>query len=298
MDELDGLQVPGAQRLDYSAYLRVQSLLELQEPRAEPREHDEMLFIIIHQVYELWLKQILHEIDGGALHLEAKRPMAFLRTLERIQSILEVLVNQVRILETMTPTDFNRFREVLNPASGFQSLQFRLVEFRLGKKDDRYLKFFAHNPEAVATLVAAAQSPSLYDIFLDYLEGWRTRPFDRAERLARNRGSPDPQAGITSDLLQIYRHPEEAYDLYMVCEALIGIDEGFYLWRQRHVAMVERMIGGRGGTGGSSGAAYLRRTTDHRFFPELWDVRNHLGATAGVVGYGQRTVENVRPKAG
>jgi len=274
--QAEALIQPAAQAVTYGSYLKVHELLALQQPLTMPRQHDEMLFIMIHQVYELWFKQILHEVGKATDAVETGQLMGFGRIANRINKIQAVLTSQVDILETMTPVDFNAFRDQLNPASGFQSFQFRVLEFRLGAKDPNYQRFHLHDPLARAALGEALAQPSLYDVFL---------------RLLKRRGFAIPLAVTDRDLtlpyvastevlaaiVQIYREPERYYDLYSTLESLMDLDEGLLLWRQRHVVMVQRMIGNRMGTGGSSGVKYLTMTLAKRFFPEIWDARNGLG---------------------
>jgi tryptophan 2,3-dioxygenase len=269
---------PEAKSVTYGSYLKVNELLDLQKPLSSPPEQDELLFIQIHQVYELWFKQILHEVAFAEKSLDEDKVMAFIRTMRRIATIQSVLTHQVDILETMTPVDFNRFREFLNPASGFQSYQFRELEFRLGAKEAAYLKFHKHDPLASGRLDAAIASPTLYDRFLRHVA---RRGFAVPEAvIQRDVTQPHVSSPEVRDvLLSIYRHADKHYDLYLALEALIDLDEGILLWRQRHVAMVERMIGSRKGTGGSSGVKYLSKTLEKRFFPEIWETRDWLGAS-------------------
>lgn len=276
----EGLIKPDKDTLTYDRYLKVPEILRAQVPLADPEQHDEMLFIIIHQVYELWFKQILHEIKGGAASLRADEVMRFVRTMNRIHTIQTVLTQQIDILETMTPNDFNLFRDRLNPASGFQSHQFRIVEFLLGAKDHAYLKFFKARPEAHQLLEEALGQPTVYDLFLALL----SRRGFAVPQAVLNRDVSKPHEfseDIVSSMAQIYRDPKANYDLYMALESLIDVDEQFRLWRFRHVSMVERMIGGRRGTGGSAGAKYLSSTLEKRFFPEVWAVRDQLGEGSG-----------------
>lgn len=269
---------PAGDALTYDRYLRVDELLALQVPQSSPAEHDEMLFIIIHQVYELWFKQILHEIEKCERALNADSLTEFLRTLKRVNAIQKILVDQVSILETMTPTEFNRFRNRLNPASGFQSHQFRIVEFRIGLKDPGYLKFFRATPEHMNQLRAAMERPSIYELFLRLLA---RRGYAIPEKVLGRDPSVawEPDEQVKDALLSIYRDPDAHLDMYHAVEALMDLDEGFMLWRYRHVAMVERMIGFKRGTGGSSGVEYLTRTLSKRFFPELWQLRSDLGSS-------------------
>ena len=271
---------PEAATLTYDRYLKIEELIALQNPISTPKQHDEHLFIIIHQVYELWFKQLLMETEDAHTALKKSELMRFLRATGRIKRIQEVLVSQVSILETMTPNDFNLFRENINPASGFQSFQFRELEFRLGSKNKAYLNFFREEAFALKRLENALTTPSLYDVWLEYLA--RSGKPVPLEILNRNVGEPYvSNDSVTEIYADIYRRPAEQYDLYLCLEAFMDMDENLLLWRYRHLAMVERMIGHRRGTGGSSGAAYLQSTLVKRFFPEIWDVRNLLGKKTG-----------------
>ena len=272
----ESLIQPGERSITYASYLQVNELLKLQTPLTVPSQHDEMLFIIIHQVYELWFKQILHEVKKAIVAVASDQLLVVSRTVARIKSIQTILTSQVDILETMTPVDFNSFRDRLNPASGFQSYQFRELEFRLGCKESNYLKFHAHDPEATRILQDALREPSLYDHFIRLLA---RRGFTIPESvLKRDVATPyQPSEAVLAAAVKIYREADRHYDLYSALESLMDLDEGLLLWRQRHVAMVERMIGSRRGTGGSSGVKYLSMTLSKRFFPEIWDARNWLG---------------------
>lgn len=266
---------PEQHQVTYGSYLKVTDLLRLQQELSEPAEHDEMLFIVIHQVYELWFKQILHEVNLAEKALQAGELIPFVRTAKRINTIQQTLTQQVDILETMTPVDFNLFRQRLNPASGFQSYQFRLLEFRLGSRERSYLKFYRNEPDSVALLTRALEEPSLYDHFLHMMA--KKGLAIPQEVLERDVSQPYEQnVGVRDAILKIYRQSRDYYDLYLALETLMDMDQGIVLWRYRHVAMVERMIGGLQGTGGSSGAQYLKTTLSKRFFPELWDSRNYL----------------------
>jgi tryptophan 2,3-dioxygenase len=250
-------------RLSYSSYLKVDELLGLQHPLSHPEHHDEMLFIIIHQVYELWFKQLLHELDAVALALERDDLLRVSKCFRRVHTIQRLIESQIEVLETMTPHEFNQFRDNLNPASGFQSVQFREMEFLCGVRRTDTLAHIELNASERARLDARLANPSLYD---------RVKAV-----LVRRSFAIEPSATLIESLRQIYVYNERWYDLYMLMEELIEFDERFLLWRGRHVRMVERMIGQRIGTGGSSGAQYLQGTLVHRFFPELWEVRTHLG---------------------
>ena len=263
-------------RLTYGGYLKVPELLRLQQLESQPPQHDETLFIIIHQVYELWFKQMLHEIDTLIPALIAGQVLFAHRLVRRCIEIERVLVAQIRVLETMTPMDFLTFRDRLMPASGFQSVQFREVEFTCGLKDERYLKFFPLASDEEQRLRRRLQQPSLPDAL---------------DALLRLRGlgsytsqAPDAPQQRVQALLRLYEQAEQHYDMYLLAESLIEFVELFILWRLHHVKMVERMIGSKMGTGGSSGAAYLRSTTDKPFFPALWEVRSlfsQAGASYG-----------------
>ncbi len=279
MPELDkdGLIKPDRQTLTYEKYLHIDGLLNLQHTLSEPEEHDETLFIIIHQVYELWFKQILHEMTLCCRELEKGHLMRVMHAIKRIQTIQKILVQQIDVLETMPPDDFNRFRGHLNPASGFQSSQFREVEFRMGLKDASYLGFHKHNQESQKRLQQALAAPSLYDYFLRMLS--RKGYAIPKEILGRDVATPHtPHEKLTDVFLEIYRHPYENSEIYVLLESLMDLDENFILWRYRHMAMVERMIGNVRGTGGSSGAHYLGTTLRKQAFPEIWNVRNRLGS--------------------
>ncbi len=276
----ENLIEPTSQAVTYGSYLKVNELLGLQQPLTQPQQHDETLFIVIHQVYELWFKQILHELDAAERALKSDQPMLFIRIAKRIGTIQSVLTHQVDVLETMTPVDFNRFREKLNPASGFQSMQFRVLEFRLGAKEAAYMKFHKADDLATEALEKAIADATIYDYFLAML---KRRGFAiPQEVLQRDVTQPyQSNEGVREAILKIYRESEQHYDLYSTLEALIDLDEGILLWRYRHVAMVERMIGNRKGTGGSSGVKYLSHTLSKRFFPEIWEARNGLGDAYG-----------------
>ena len=256
----------------YANYLKLDELLSLQQPRSEGPEHDELLFIVIHQVYELWFKELLHELDHVATLLERDKPSQAQHTLKRVLTILKVLVAQLDILETMTPLEFQSFRARLEAASGFQSDQFRQLEFLLGAKRRDALDRFPHGSRAHAALVRRYAAPTLWDAFLHYLsrEGYPI-PNSHLTREPTNAIEPSPE--IQDVLLDVYRRDATTTE---ICERLVDLDEGFAEWRYRHVRMVERTIGVKPGTGGSSGAAYLRTTTGRNLFPDLWEIRAKL----------------------
>jgi len=255
-------------RLTYGSYLKVDDLLDLQRRLSRPEHHDEMLFIIIHQIYELWFKQLLHELDATIEALDRDELLRVSKYFRRVHTIQRLLESQVDVLETMTPQEFNTFRDNLNPASGFQSVQFREIEFLCGVRRTETLAHIQMDDAQRERLRVRLEAPSLYD---------------RVKALLTRRGfASEAGAPLVESLRQIYTNAEEHYDLYLLLEDLIEFDERFLLWRGRHVRMVERMIGQRTGTGGSSGAKYLQGTLEHRFFPELWEVRSHLGRGAYV----------------
>ncbi|HJU42491.1 MAG TPA: tryptophan 2,3-dioxygenase family protein [Vicinamibacterales bacterium] len=256
----------------YGSYLAVDELLELQRPRSEGPEHDEMLFIVIHQVYELWFKQVLHEIDHVIDLLEAREPHRALHTLKRILTILKVLVAQLDILETMTPLEFQSFRTRLEAASGFQSDQFRQLEFVLGNKSKAAIARFGEGSRARTALEQRYARPTLWDAFLHYLsrEGYTVpQPSLRRDVTAKIEPSPELQ----STLIDLYRKDPKNAEM---CERLVDLDEGIQEWRYRHVKMVQRTIGAKPGTGGSSGAQYLATTLMTPIFPDLWEIRSRL----------------------
>jgi tryptophan 2,3-dioxygenase len=237
--------------LSYGAYLKVPELLELQKRLSE--EHDELLFIVAHQVYELWFKVILFELEAARDRIEADDLFFARHYLQRVHVIEKLLVEQIEVLETMSPQDFLAFRWKLAPASGFQSVQFREIEFLSGLKEPKYLERIDATPEEMDRLRKRLEQPSVDDAF---------------RALLTRRGSPS--------LLDVFRDREHHGDLFDLCEALLDHDEAFAHWRARHVLMVERQIGGKTGTGGSTGAQYLRNTLGKRFHPELWQVRSQL----------------------
>lgn len=258
-----------SQALTYSSYLRVDELLNLQTPKSSGPEHDEMLFIIIHQVYELWFKQLLHELDYAGGLLRANETARVNHTIHRVLTILKTIVAQIDVLETMTPLEFNSFRSFLESASGFQSAQFREVEFLMGYKRENILHHF---PDAMQEkLRNRLEQPSLWDAFLRYLvlNGYPV-PVEVLNRDVQQ--SVTESSDVQSVLITVYRRDAAVSG---VCERLLDLDEGMQEWRYRHVKMVERTIGTKRGTGGSSGVEYLRSTLKP-FFPDLWAIRSQL----------------------
>ncbi|OZM70133.1 tryptophan 2,3-dioxygenase [Amycolatopsis antarctica] len=253
--------------MTYASYLALDEVLEAQRPRSE--EHDELLFIVIHQVYELWFKQILHELDYLQRRLGEGHSAHSLRALRRILKIFKVAVTQIDVLETMTPSQFTSFRTRLDASSGFQSGQFRELEAVLGRRDQRVFQHYPQGSRDRTRIEAAMSRPSLYDSFLTYLgvHGY-------AVPGGRDVSAPaQPSAELQEILLRVYA---DDHGPASVCEHLVDLDEGVQEWRYRHVKMVERTIGDKSGTGGSSGAAYLRSTLFAPMFPDLWAVRSGL----------------------
>jgi tryptophan 2,3-dioxygenase len=254
----------------YGNYLKVDELLRLQQPRSD--EHDEVLFIVIHQVYELWFKELLHELDRVMQLLRQDMGDRAQHTLKRILTILKVLVAQVDILETMTPLEFLTFRNRLAAASGFQSDQFRQIEFILGGKSRAAIDRFGEGTRARGALEERWTAPTLWDAFLHYL---KREGYDIPQsQLARDVTSTiHPSLEVQEALIRIYRRDPRNSEL---CERLVDLDEGMQEWRYRHVRMVERTIGRKPGTGGSAGAEYLKSTLARPAFPDLWEIRAQL----------------------
>ena len=256
----------------YSSYLKLDELLSLQKPLSDGPEHDETLFIVIHQVYELWFKQLLHEIDYLMSLLERQDAPRSLHTLKRILTILKVVVAQIDVLETMTPLEFLSFRARLESGSGFQSFQFREMEFVLGHKTPGSLDRYPEGSDGRARLARRLSAPTLWDSFLRYLQG-AGYPVP-ADQLGRDVTRPiEPSEALRAVLVNVYRKDPTTAS---ICERLLDLDEGVQEWRYRHVKMVQRTIGTKRGTGGSEGAAYLMTTLNHPMFPDLWAIRTEL----------------------
>jgi tryptophan 2,3-dioxygenase len=250
-------------QLSYGSYLRLPDLLSLQTPIADPAAHDELLFITVHQAFELWFKVIAYELESARDRMLDGETFAPRHYLERVHAIERILIEQIAVLETMSPQDFLEFRSNLSPASGFQSLGFREIEFLSGLGNRSYLNL-AETPEERADLERRLAEPSLWDGFRAAMEH-HGLPMPEADEEARR-----------ASLLKVFRDRDAFAELFALSEALLTYDELFSQWRFHHVLMVEREIGSKTGTGGSSGASYLRTTLDKRFFPELWDVRSYL----------------------
>lgn len=269
--------------LSYNEYLKVIDLIGLQNCRSDPQHHDELLFITIHQAYELWFKQILHELDAAILLMGEGRVAPAAQAIRRVVEIEKLLVNQIHILETMTPISFLGFRDRLNPASGFQSMQFREIEFVSGLKDENILSEFRNDHFAFERLRSRLGAPSLGDAFYAAIhkrgldapaDETSVDQFERKDRYSRRQNA----------VLEILTHFENRYEEFTLAEALLEHDEYFSLWRSHHIKMVERMVGAKRGTGGSEGVGYLRTTLDKKFFPEMWEARTYLDSAHGEGG--------------
>ncbi|HTA65172.1 MAG TPA: tryptophan 2,3-dioxygenase family protein [Xanthomonadaceae bacterium] len=264
-------------QLSYAEYLRLDVLLSAQQPRSDPPQHDEMLFIVQHHVAELWLKLVIHELRAVLAHLEADQLAPCFKMFARIKQIQHQLTGMWSVLETLTPSDYLQFRDILGPASGFQSLQYRIVEFTLGNKNAAMLAAFAHDPAAQDELRAVLESPSLYDACLAWLA--RRGHAIPAHCLQHDWTQPhvrEPE--LLPVFRRIYENTGEFWDAYALCEQLVDIEVNFQTWRFRHMKTVERIIGWRRGTGGSSGVGFLKQALELTFFPELFEVRGLIGS--------------------
>jgi tryptophan 2,3-dioxygenase len=251
-------------RLSYGSYLKIPELLDLQVLLSDPPAHDELLFIVVHQAYELWFKQMLFELESVRDRLDRRDPRGARDLLRRVNAIEGVMIEHLGVLETMSPQEFLEFRHNLAPASGFQSVQFREVEFLSGLKDERYLDRLMLSDDEMKRLRRRLEEPTIWDAFRGLLEAaGLPMPDDDPERRGRS-------------LLEMARDRDRWGEEFYVSEGLLEHDERFALWRYHHVLMVERQIGTKSGTGGSAGAPYLRTTLGKRFYPELWDIRSNL----------------------
>jgi tryptophan 2,3-dioxygenase len=268
-------------RLTYGGYLRLDRILTAQEPLSgasggTPR-HDEMLFIVQHQVSELWMKLLIHELKAAIVHVQRDALGENFKILSRVKLIQKQLFEMWAVLETLTPSEYEAFRPSLGSSSGFQSAQYRAIEFLLGNKHPGMLDVFRHDPEVYAGLEALLRAPSLYDEFLRHLAR-RGLPVP-AERVDRDFTQPYVRhPGVVAVFKTIYEDPKHWWDAYDMCEKLVDVEEAFQLWRFRHLKTVERIIGHKRGTGGSSGVSFLRQALEISFFPELIDVRTEIGA--------------------
>ena len=270
-----GIQRDLSGRMTYASYLQLDTLLEAQRPVSDPAYHDEMLFIVQHHVAELWLKLMIHELRATIIDIDADHADQAQKKLARVKRIQDQLFNEWAVLETMTPHEYLKFRDALGPSSGFQSLQYRTVEFLLGNKNADMLDVFAHDPTAQESLRATLNTSSLYDAALRWLaRRGHAIPQHILQRDVREGWKHD--ASLLSVFQRIYEAPEKFWPEYELCETLVDIEENFQLWRFRHMKAVERIIGHRPGTGGSSGVGFLKKALDLAFFPELLEVRTQI----------------------
>ena len=282
----EGIHTDLAGRTTYGGYLRLDLLLAAQQPLSQPAHHDEMLFIIQHQTSELWLKLLVHELGAAIDHLRNDRVWQLGKVAARCKRVFDQLTAQWSVLETLTPSEYMEFRDVLGPSSGFQSVQYRTVEFLLGNKNAAMLKVFAHDADGQARLRDALESPSLYDEFLNYLARWgHAVP---AANLQRDWSRPHAMdATLLPVFERIYEDPDRYWREYALCEDFVDLETQFQLWRFRHMRTVMRIIGFKRGTGGSSGVGFLKQALELTFFPELFEVRTMIDRKPGtpVQGY-------------
>jgi len=272
----DGIVRDFKVNLSYGRYLHLDQILSAQHPVSVPEHHDELLFILQHQTSELWLKLVLHELRAVLRKLAADELRPALKGLARVKHIQRCLTEQWSVLATLTPSEYAEFRSFLGTSSGFQSYQYRAVEFTLGNKDRRMLSIFDDDPAAHAMLTEALETPSVYDEFLHYLH--RHGHDVPVEILQRDVTLPYRfNADLVPVFVNIYENAEKHWEAYETCEELVDLEENFQLWRFRHLKTVERTIGVKRGTGGSSGVDFLRKALDLTFFPELYAVRTEIG---------------------
>lgn len=263
-------------KMTYGSYLALDQLLTAQHPVSVPEHHDEMLFIVQHQTTELWLKQLLHELSSARELLASDDLREALKRVARVKKIQDVMTQQWAILATLTPTEYAQFRGSLGNSSGFQSVQYRAVEFALGNKNEKMLQVFRDHPANLALLTAEWEKPTLYDEFLRYASR-RGLPVPASilERDVREPYRETPE--LVPAIREIYQNHQENWDLYEACEDLVDLEDNFQFWRFRHLKTVARTIGMKVGTGGSSGVGFLQRALDLTFFPELYTVRTEIG---------------------
>lgn len=274
MANYDNLEL---KELNYNSYLKVPELLDLQKELSNPAHHDEMFFIIIHQAAELWFKLMRHETTGLIADLRADSVSRALKKFRRLVGIMDLMVKQINLLNTLTPVEFAGFRDNLRPASGFQSIQFRVIEFAYGIREDFFLKFFEKDPSMQCELQTMLKQPTVYDEFVRLLarSGFAV-PDSLLKRDISKPWVESPE--LVETIKKIYEHPQENYHWVLLFETMLDFDEKFATWRSVHMLMVARTIGMKSGTGGSSGHAFLAGRAGLRFFPELWSVRTHVGS--------------------
>lgn len=261
--------------MNYAEYLALDQILSAQKPLSRPEHHDEMLFIIQHQTTELWFKLIIHELRSAMQWIRDDNLSPCFKVLARVKHIQTQLERQWSILATLTPSEYLEFRNVLGSSSGFQSHQYRLVEFLLGNKNAGMMRMHERDPQAMLLLQDALDKPSLYEEFLLYLSR-KGMPIPQSV-IERDFSKPyERHDGVVEVFKTIYRSPHDHWQAYEMCESLVDVEESFSLWRFRHLKVVQRVIGFKRGTGGSAGVPFLRRVVDQVLFPELWDVRTEL----------------------
>jgi len=263
-------------QMTYGEYLHLDQLLSAQKPLSDPPHHDELLFIIQHQTSELWMKLILHELRAAIAHIQHDDLDPCFKILARVKQIQRQLFEQWAVLETLTPNEYAQFRKVLVNASGIQSVQYRAIEFLLGNKNAEIVELYRYDDQRYQEMTQILNAPSLYDEFLRYL----SRSGYRIPKKCRERDWSQPHErtpALIPVFKQIYDHPDTQWAAYEMCEKLVDVEENFHLWRFRHMKTVERIIGYKRGTGGSSGVGFLKRALDITFFPELFDVRTEIG---------------------
>lgn len=275
-----GIETDLEGRLTYGGYLRLDVLLSAQQPLSHPPQHDEMLFIVQHQVSELWMKLMIHELGAAIDFLRRDQVWQTRKVIARCKAVLRQLTEQWAVLETLTPSEYMEFRETLGPSSGFQSLQYRVMEFVLGNKHASMLKVFEHDSAGQAGLRAVLEAPSLYDEFLRYLARFgHAVPSQHLERDWREPHTSD--SALLPVFERIYGDTDRYWREYALCEDFVDLETQFQLWRFRHMRTVQRIIGFRRGTGGSSGVAFLKKALELEFFPELFEVRATLQPRGG-----------------
>ncbi len=272
-----GIERDFRQKMSYGDYLRLDTLLSAQQPLSDPPQHDELLFIIQHQTSELWLKLLIHELRSARSLLAADELAPALKRLARVKHIQHTLTDQWSVLATLTPSEYAQIRPFLAASSGFQSAQYREVEFLLGNKNADMVAVFSHDEGARAALEALLHEPSLYDEFLRHLSrrGYAVPPRSARAGLAQPYRLDD---GLVEVFAEVYARPAEHWGVYETCEELVDLEDNFQQWRFRHLQVVQRIIGQKTGTGGSSGVDFLRRALDLTFFPELYEVRTRIGS--------------------
>ncbi|MEV8146594.1 tryptophan 2,3-dioxygenase [Arthrobacter sp. NPDC080073] len=272
----EGIVKDFSSRMSYGSYLQLPLLLSAQQPVSQPEHHDELLFIIQHQTTELWLKLVLHELRSAAAWLREGDLGSALKAIARVKHIQKTLTEQWSVLATLTPTEYSQFRGFLGNASGFQSAQYRAVEFILGNKNAKMLPVFDSDPESRSMLEELLNAPSIYDEFLAYLarHGYDV-PRSVLDREVTRAHEFDP--GLLPLFKHIYEHAADNWAAYEACEELVDLEDNFQLWRFRHLRTVQRTIGMKTGTGGSSGVSFLQKALDLTFFPELFAVRTEIG---------------------